>query len=73
MIQALGIESGVLWMAFAQELPNNEARLTSWDKLRMHLNLNLRPNLWLPMSRELEREIWHARPDLRTDLFRLPN
>jgi hypothetical protein len=73
MISELGVEDGVLWVAFAQEQPNDEDRLTRWDELRMRLNLHLRPNLWTPLSRELERKIWHARPDLRADLFHLPS
>ena len=71
MIRSLGIEDGFLWIAFEQEQPTDETRLTSWDRLRMLLNLNLLPNLWCPLSSELEKEIWHSRPDLRSDLFRL--
>ena len=73
MIQSLGLEDGVLWLAFAQEVPTNEIRLTRWDELRIALNLNLRPNLRLPLPREVERRIWHWRPALRRDLFRLPS
>ena len=71
MICSLGVEDGVLWIAFAQEQPADEIRLTCWDKLRIHLNLNLLPNLWCPLSHDLEKWIWDARPKLRSDLFRL--
>lgn len=71
MICSLGVEDGVLWIAFAQEQPTDEIRLTCWDKLRIHLNLNLLPNLWCPLSHDLEKRIWDARPKLRSDLLRL--
>ncbi len=72
MINQVTFEDGVLTLAFAQELPSSEDRLTAWDKLRIHLNLSCYPNLWRPLTPELERSIWDSHPGLRRELFRLP-
>jgi hypothetical protein len=58
-------------MAFPQELPNPDQRVTAWDRVRIEVNLRLYPNLWTPISSELEKQIWTRRPDLRNELFQL--
>ena len=73
MCRRLAFSDGVLCISFAQELPTPEHRLTAWDKLRIELNLGLRPNLWLPLPPSLERTVWTSRPDLRRELFLLPS
>ncbi len=73
MIDSLGIENGILWLAFAQELPTEATQLTRWDELRIMLNSDLKPNIWHPLTREQEREIWRLRPELRGELFQLIN
>lgn len=71
MIRHMGIECGMLCLAFAQEMPTSGDRRTAWDRLRIHLNLGLRPNLWAPLSIDLKRRIWMCRPDLRSELSHL--
>lgn len=71
MIREIRAEDGVLCVKFAQELPWAGDRVTRWDRLRIQINLGVSPNLWTPLSRELERRIWAARPQLRTELFQI--
>jgi hypothetical protein len=71
MIRQITHEDGVLCVTFAQELANAGDRVTAWDRLRIQLNLRLHPNLWTPLSLNLERRVWVSRPDLRSELFRL--
>lgn len=73
MITSLCLEDGVLCVAYAQELPTRETRLTQWDRLRMYLNMSLRPNLWITLTHQQEQEIWRRRPDLQAELFQVPN
>jgi len=70
MIRKLGCMDGVFCLAFAQELPNFSDRLTGWDRLRIQINLALQPNLWTPLSLEMERLVWKKRPELREELFK---
>jgi hypothetical protein len=72
MISLVRLEQGVLCLAFAQEEPPQEDRLTLWDSLRIHLNQSLVPNRWQPLSHQMERDIWSRWPELRRDLFELP-
>lgn len=72
MIRELKIENGVLCMKFAQELPTFGDRITAWDRLRIQTNIALRPNLWTPLTTDVEQLIWEKRPDLRLKLFTLP-
>jgi len=72
MIQLIGIEQGVPCLAFAQEEPTRETRLTRWDALRIHLNQSLVPSLWQALSPRMERDIWSRWPELRGELFQLP-
>ncbi len=71
MVLRLTFEQGALGVAFLQEPPNENGRVTCWDRLRLLLNLFLVPNLWRPLTREEELEIWTRRPELRRELFRL--
>lgn len=71
MIRRLSFEQGVLCVSFAQELPNGEDRLTAWDRLRVLLNLELRPNIWKPLPKALERRIWDECLGARAELFRV--
>jgi hypothetical protein len=71
MVLRLAFEEGALGVAFLQEPPNDNGRVTCWDRLRLLLNLFLVPNLWRPLTREEELEIWTRRPELRRELFTL--
>lgn len=71
MVADLRITKGILRLRFAQEEPTDHKRVTSWDELRITLNLCLRPNLWCPLNRRLEHQIWVRRPDLRNELFQV--
>lgn len=73
MIRRLDLERGVLCVKFKQEQPLEITRLTRWDELRIHLNQSLQPNLWQALSPRTERAVWSGRPDLRSELFRLPD
>ena len=72
MINFMRIDQGLLCVAFAQEEPPQEDRLTRWDTLRIHLNQSLVPNRWQPLSRRMEKDIWSRWPELRRELFQLP-
>lgn len=71
MIRAVDFRRGVVCLTFAQELPNLEDRITAWDRLRVQVNCLLLPNLWSTMPKRLEKAIWDARPDLRSELFKV--
>ena len=58
MIRQTGLERGVLCLAFAQEQPPKELRLTRGDALRIHLNQSLEPNRWQALSGPMEHDIW---------------
>jgi hypothetical protein len=73
MICDLQVREQVICVAFAQEQPNPEGRFTAYDRIRIELNLGLRPNLWTALPPDLEKKIWSARPDLRAELFQLQN
>jgi hypothetical protein len=68
-ISAIGIENGILRIAYRQEQRVLGARITSWDQLRIVINLSLQPNFWRPLCQEEEREIWDKRPNLRRELL----
>jgi hypothetical protein len=69
LLKSVATEAGVLRLYFPQELIIKEARLSLWDRLRVTLNLSMRPNLWLPLNPSEEREIWNRHPELRNELF----
>ena len=69
MIRKIKMEDGALCLKFAQELPTFEQRITAWDRLRVEINLSLKPNLWNSLKPDVERMIWERRPDLRSQLF----
>jgi hypothetical protein len=69
LLKSVAIEAGVLRLYFPQELIIEEDRLSLWDRLRVTLNLSMRPNLWLPLNPSEEREIWNRHPELRNELF----
>ena len=71
MVTRIGFEQGVLNMAFLQEGVPEDGRSTPWDNLRIRLNLLLQPNLWLPLTRKEELELWNRWPGLRRELFTL--
>lgn len=73
MIRRLDLERGVLCVKFKQEQPLRMTRLTRWDELRIYLNQSIEPNLWQALGPRTERDIWSRRPDLRRELFRLPD
>lgn len=68
-IKAVAIEDGVLRIQFPQEQALN--RVTFWDRLRIRLNLAMRPNLWQPLTPFEERGIWERHPQLRHELFKV--
>lgn len=69
MITSLAFEQGVLCVAFAHEVGRKTGHMTMWDDLRFVLNLALEPNIWHPLTRKEEFEIWHRWPELRRRLF----
>ena len=71
MITSLAFEQGVLCVAFAHEVGSKTGHMTMWDDLRFMLNLALQPNIWHPLTRKEEFEIWHRWPELRRRLFTL--
>jgi len=68
-IQKVAVEDGVLRIQFPQEQVLN--RVTFWDRLRIRLNLAMRPNLWQPLTPFEERAIWEQHPQLRHELFKV--
>jgi hypothetical protein len=71
MVTRIGFEQGVLNLAFLQEGVPEDSQWTRWDKLRIRLNLLIQPNLWLPLTRKEELEVWNRWPELRRELFTL--
>jgi len=69
MITSLALEQGVLCVAFAHEVGSKTGRMTMWDDLRFMLNLALQPNIWHPLTRKEEFDIWNRWPELRRRLF----
>jgi len=69
MITSLAFEQGVLCVAFAHEVGSKTGHMTMWDDLRFMLNLALEPNIWHPLTRKEEFEIWNRWPELRRRLF----
>ena len=63
-------QSGALVMEFAQEdeCPRWEGEVNSWDVLRVHMNCNLYPSLWRPLTRRHWRQLHATRPELRAHL-----
>jgi hypothetical protein len=51
MVNQLGCQQGMLLVGFAQELPPESSRLSSWDRLRIKLNKSLYPCVWHPLTR----------------------
>jgi hypothetical protein len=68
-IGVLGIEEGILRIAYPQEQQVTGNQITQWDQLRIVVNLSLQPNLWRPLSVADERELWDKRPELRQELL----
>jgi hypothetical protein len=71
LITTLGFAQGVLCIAFAREVEGKAGRMTIWDDLRFVLNLSLQPNIWRPLARKEEWDVWNRYPELRRDLFLL--
>jgi hypothetical protein len=69
MITSLAFEQGVLCVAFAHEVGTKTGHMTIWDDLRFVLNLALQPNIWHPLTRNEEFEVWKRWPELRRWLF----
>jgi hypothetical protein len=71
MITSLAFDRGLLCVAFAHEVASQTGRMTMWDDLRFVLNLSLQPNIWHPLARKEELEVWNRCPELRGKLFAL--
>jgi hypothetical protein len=69
LLSRLSFERGILRIVSAQEKTSESHRFTMWESLRLMLNLCLVPNLWRPLTRGEELEIWNRRPELRWELF----
>ena len=69
MMTSLAFEQGVLCVAFAHEVGSKTGRMTMWVDLRFVLNLALQPNIWHPLTRKEELEVWNRWPELRRQLF----
>ena len=63
-IDRVTVENGLLLLHFAQEQPNPENRLTSWDKIRIAVNAGLYPSRWRPLDRRLRVELRLRHPEL---------
>ena len=63
-IDRVTVENGLLLLHFAQEQPNPENRLTSWDKIRIAVNAGLYPSRWRPLDRRLRVELRLQHPEL---------
>ena len=68
-ISSVSVESGILQFEYRQEQLIQVDRLTTWDQLRVTVNLSLQPNYWRSLSVPEERELWESRPDLRQELL----
>ena len=68
-IHEVAVEAGVLRINFPQEQELN--RVTFWDRLRIRINLAMRPNLWQPLTTFEGRAIWERHPQLRDELFKV--
>jgi hypothetical protein len=64
MIKEVTYEQGMLLVQFAQELPPESSRLSSWDRLRITLNKSLHPNVWRPLNRRHALKLPRLQPDL---------
>ena len=71
MITSLAFDQGLLCVAFAHEVASQTGRMTMWDDLRFVLNLCLQPNVWRPLARKEEWDVWNRCPELRRELFNL--
>jgi hypothetical protein len=71
LMTTVEFERGVLCIAFAHEVESKTGRMTPWDDLRFVLNLALQPNLWHPLARKEEWDVWNRCPQLRRELFAL--
>ena len=69
MITSLAFEQGLLCVTFAHEIASQTGGMTIWDDLRFVLNLGLQPNLWRPVARNEEWDVWNRCPALRRELF----
>jgi hypothetical protein len=63
MLNAVGFEQGMLLVRFAQELPPESDRITSWDRLRILLNKSLYPGVWRPLNRRHRLRLFELQPD----------
>lgn len=66
-------EQGVLRMTSVQEQNVRLNQITVYDLMRIAINRGLYPSLWRPLKRSHERLIWQCHPELRRDLFQLPD
>lgn len=71
-LSAIGYDSGVLRLTSAQEQNVRLNQLTVYDLMRVEINSRLYPSLWQPLRGRHERIIWVQHPQLRQDLFKLP-
>lgn len=71
MISSVTCADGLLCLAFAQEQPEFSGRVSAWDRVRVLVNRQLSPNIFTPLSVEIERRIWQQFPELRSELFQL--
>lgn len=69
---AVAYEDGVFRLASEQEQNVRLDQFTVYDQMRIEINCRLYPSPWRPLHRRHERAIWITHPELRNDLFNLP-
>jgi hypothetical protein len=62
MIRQVACVEGVLLLSFAQETNPGDDRITSWDRLRIRVNLCVYPSRWRPLSRHHQQQLSLQRP-----------
>jgi hypothetical protein len=72
-LSAVAHEQGVLRLISVQEQNVRLNQITVYDLMRIALNRSLYLSLWRPLKRSHERLIWQQHPELRRDLFQLPD
>lgn len=72
-LSAVAYEHGVLRLASAQEQNIRLNQVSVYDQMRIEINSRLYPSIWRPLKRCHELAIWKYHPELRKDLFMLPD
>jgi hypothetical protein len=71
MITSVTFKNGLLCFSFSQEAPSFSNRISGWDRLRVLVNSQLRPNIFEPLPIQIERQVWDRFRELRDELFQV--